>query len=520
MTRIGGQMRRLEALQDFTPTGTAEGEKHILDQVFVEQENFDKLVIPKPLSPIVLVGKKGTGKSAILDAVSVASLELGIPVARVSPRQIRLVSDQDDGSVAALTNSAYRGLVAAVVTEMASSLTGLVQGDDRTLLSEGLKNGDLQRDLVSRLAKVLPRLAKPIIGDISLPDDNEAASLYKIKRVVKSKLERSTGAFYVLIDDTDQIADPGNTHHLNRIWGLLLAARDLAGLSERIRVVVTIREEVWRRLGRAGAGQRDQADHFEKLVVLLTPSNTLMHQIVEQRLSASAHHIGDVGFSDPWPLFFEGAGARIPTSNDFSSWSDLVVSRSRNRPRDAVQLLNSLATAAVDRRAQKIEQTDLDRVVPEFSKKRVEFLRNEVEEECPEIEKVVNSLAYAEFDQGSFKASFEKVRECLSRIPSLGITLFKRRLRPQNDEDFLLLLQFLFDYDVLNARISDVREKDKYRFARPSDNSMLISPGRWSDLQKIVWEVNPAFRDYLIGVQRDDQASRGLASKPRGSGRR
>jgi len=123
------------------------------------------------------------------------------------------------------------------------------------------------------------------------------------------------------------------------------------------------------------------------------------------------------------------------------------------------------------------------------------------------------------FDQGSFKASFEVIRASLLKIPSAGVTLFKRRLRPDNDDDFLLLLQFLFDYDILNARMSDIREKDGYRFIRPWDDLTLVSRGRWVDLQQIVWEVNPAFRDYLITVQDDDKARRGLASKPKGKGR-
>lgn len=512
-------MNNLSALQHFTPTGTSEGEKHILDQVFVEQEGFEKLVIPKPLSPIVLVGKKGSGKSAILDAITVTALSLGIPVARINPRSMRLTDSNDDGSVASHTNVAFEALVGAIVEKMASELRGLVTGDDKVLLEEGLKQGFIQRDLISRLSRILPRLAKPFIGDVNVELTKDNTSLGRVKQVITERLTAASSNFYVLIDDTDQVADPSKSAHLNRIWGLILAARDLAGLSERIRVVVTIREEVWRRLGRSGASQRDQADHFDKIIVRLTPSDGLMKAIVSQRLIASATYAGLADFENAWPFFFEGAGARAPTSKEFSSWSDLVVTRSRNRPRDAVQLLNSLASSAESRGAHKISQTDIDSVVPAFSKKRVEFLRNEAEEECPDVQKVVDTLANVAFDQGSFKASFEVIRGALRNVPGTGVTLFKRKLRVNDDDDFLLLLEFMFDYDILNARISDSRQKDGYRFIRPNDDPTLVSRGRWGDLQQIVWEVNPAFRDYLISVQ-DSHASRtGLASKPKGRAR-
>lgn len=513
-------MNNLDALQYFTPTGTAEGERHILDQVFVEQEDFDRLVVPKPMSPIVLVGKKGSGKSALLDAIAVTSLNLGVPVARIRPREMKLVGAEDDGSIASLTRVAFEALISSVAIVMAGELRGLISSDEKVLLEEGIRTGALRRDFVSKLSRVLPRLAKPIIGDVSgIVEEDQGAALARIRDVVRKKLDRSPGILYVLIDDTDQVADSGNPQQINRIWGLILAARDLAQVSERLRVVVTIREEVWRRLSRAGAGQRDQADHFDQLTVRLTPSEKLMHQIVAQRLIASAEYVGLSEFDDAWPFFFEGRGARIPTSKEFSGWGDLVVSRSRNRPRDAVQFLNSLATSAANRGSSKISQDDIDTVVPGFSKKRVEFLRNEAEEECPEVEKVVDSLADVEFDQGSFKASFQNIRAALLKVPSSGVTLFKRRLRPDNDDDFLVLLQFLFDYDIVNARMSDIREKDGYRFIRPWDDVTLVSRGRWSDLQQIVWEINPAFRDYLITVQGDENARRGLASKPRGRGR-
>jgi hypothetical protein len=210
-------------------------------------------------------------------------------------------------------------------------------------------------------------------------------------------------------------------------------------------------------------------------------------------------------------MFFEGRGALMPSSKEFSYWSDLIVIRSRERPRDAIQLVNLLATAALTRRGRKVEQIDLDNQIPVFSAQRVQFLATEAELECPQITTVVQQLAYIQFDHGSFKSTFEPLRQYLRRLPSaLAITLFGRNLRPDSDEDALSLLGYLFELGVLNARVADSREKDGYRHVFLREDPGLVTRARWNDLQSVVWEVNPAYRDYLMSVQAQAAVQKGL----------
>lgn len=62
--------------------------------------------------------------------------------------------------------------------------------------------------------------------------------------------------FYILIDDTDQIASPTNQIILIEYGPFLLASRSINEYCPNIKFIISIRDEVWRRLKRDGAGQK------------------------------------------------------------------------------------------------------------------------------------------------------------------------------------------------------------------------------------------------------------------------
>lgn len=503
----------LNALLAFCPTGTAEGEQHILRQAFVRAEEYGELMTPPPSSPRLLVGKKGSGKSAVIDfAVSV--LEEGkVPSILLKPLDIELPPMPRGASVGELTRLALDALLRAIAAKIGSELSGLLTPANKRLFDEAVAAGLKDRDSIEKLANVLPKLAKQWTEtDLSvvLPHETQATRK-QLEVAIRENLDESGSAIYLFLDDTDQIAAPDQTSDINRIWALLLATRELTRRIKKLRCIVSLREEVWRRLTTHEAGQRDQTDHFAPLVHRLNPTRGHIRQILVRRLNLAAARVSERLDSDPYPLFFDGVVVRMPSSEDLSSWSDTIISRCRDRPRDAVQLINALAKHAKSRRVEKVFEKDLHDVMPKFSEERVNFLSQELEYECPQIRDVIRSLARFEYDFGSFKMTTEVLRKQFKAVPSeFGLTAYGQRLQPGIDNDALVLLGLLFDNGVINARVSDTREKDGYRHIQPEDDPTLVSKARWNDLQAVVWEVNAVYRDYMIKVQREYAAKTGL----------
>jgi len=104
-------------------------------------------------------------------------------------------------------------------------------------------------------------------------------------------------------------------------------------------------------------------------------------------------------------MFFEGDSPRMPTSEQRSSWPDIIKTRSRERPRDAVQLINMLAKQAASPLPALITEDTLASVMPIYSKERADLLAQEFERECPSLDQVLRSFAGVEYDNGSFLAS-------------------------------------------------------------------------------------------------------------------
>jgi len=207
----------------------------------------------------------------------------------------------------------------------------------------------------------------------------------------------------------------------------------------------------------------------------------------------------------------------MPGSDVTTGWPDLIIIRSRERPRDAVQLINGCAQRALSTGLTLINEDVFASEMREFSRVRARLLEQEVEYECPEMEQIIRTLADINYDQSSFKATAEVIRKHLNSLGSaFSIHLFGSTLNPQSNEDNLFSLwRFLYSVGLLNARISDKREKDGYRHIFPSDDPSLVSKTRWNEMQAIVWEVSPAYRDHLINIQMQKQNQFGLPPQGR-----
>lgn len=505
----------LQQLSNWFPSGTAEGERAIIGRVFVYVNELGRLLSPPPGNPLLLLGRKGTGKSAIIEFAMQLLRDQDIPAIVLQPRDIPTSSLTDADSLGDMERKFHDIILSAIAAKLSEAGKGILHGDDAILHNEAIRSGHQSPDLIGKIARALPEIAKPIIKldfTKTLETFNESTKK-EIELAVKSRIKQQR--FHIFIDDTDQIANPEKSGHLNRIWGLLLAIRELASRIPELCAVVTLRDEVWQRLKREKAGARDQTDHFSNLIVPISSSNEHVQEIIEVRLTQAA--ICCQPNEGIYATFFEGQVARAPMSPDFRSWRDLIVVRSRKRPRDGIQLINALANHAMKPPSKaKIDEATFQAVMPGFSEQRAEWLSQEVEAEFPQALDVLRSFALINFEQGGFRLTADEMRDHLRRTSSqFGISIYGRSIRPDHEDDVFDLWRFLYLSDVINARVSDDREDDGYRHVDASQQPDLVSKARWNELQGMLWEVNPAFRDYLVARKTDHDAKFGLPIKKR-----
>ena len=126
-----------------------------------------------------------------------------------------------------------------------------------------------------------------------------------------------------------------------------------------------------------------------------------------------------------------------------------------------------------------------------------------------------------EYQEGGFRLSAEETKSHLATLPSrFSINLFGRTIRPSVEADIFDLWKFLYLSGVLNARVSDSSAREGYRHIVPEADPLLVSKARWNEMQQNLWEVNPAYRDFLISQQRENAKKIGLPiRRPRVKGR-
>ncbi|TAN49469.1 MAG: hypothetical protein EPN26_11265 [Rhodospirillales bacterium] len=505
----------LEEVRKWFPTGTAEGERDVLKKAFIHVNEFQRIISPPQGCPHLLIGKKGSGKSAIIDFAIQIFSKKNIPALLVKPQDLDTSQLANADSLGEISRKSSGIIISAIASKMAGNLSGLLSGDDSIIYNQAVNSGEKSPDIIGKFTRIISKLSKPLIdADLStvLPELSKSTR-NELQAAIHNKLSRDAKFFYLFIDDTDQVASPNLPGHLNRIWGLIIAVRSLSEQLPELRAIISLRTEVWERLRTDEAGQRDQTDHFTNLCIRLNVSNSHIKEIIARRLELAASKIG-CDSNNKFDCFFEGTHARAPYSEENRYWSDLIVVRSRQRPRDAVQLINALATRAISQSHKKINESDFQYVMPTFSNDRVKLISQEVDKECPAAEAIIRSFASCTYSFGGFSMSAEEAKEHIAKIPTMfGVVIYGKTIQPTNNDSTFQLWKFLYQTGILNARISDSSQPDNYRHIDPEADPTLVSLPRWNEMQKMVWEIHPAYRDFLVNLQKENQARTGLALK-------
>lgn len=493
--------------------GSAESEYSFLQDAYVLENTYSDVLASPFGSPCILVGKKGTGKTALLTYIKEMHSKGGVDCLFLRPDDIPLGEFLDSAARDSSTNkqAAFKALINVIAIRIGAKLKGLLGKKDKKLFDKAVEAGAQDRDNVQVLLGALKKL-----GSVATPYDieklmprNQVENTEGLLRVLRSNFDSAKHPYILLLDDIDQVVSGAGEAHINRIWGLLLAVRKLTNTIPNIKAVVTLRTEVWRQLKTARNGQRDQIDHFRPLVKLLDPSDDQIKEILIRRLALVSGKLGlNTSGERVVENFFSSSSVRLPGSGDeYRHWIDFLSKSSRGRPRDALQLIHSLCKVNRARdRDLILGDDDLEPALIGYSSERVEDIAKEFSNDCKELRDIIDS-----FSKGKFTLSTEEVRGALSNLPtSFSIRLRGKTLSQSNSDHLFALWSFLHEVGFLNPRVIDDRQDKGFRHILHGEDPYFVSPSRWNEMQKVEWEVHPAFRSYLSKRKMDENSRIGF----------
>jgi hypothetical protein len=374
-----------------------------------------------------------------------------------------------------------------------------LRGNAARLYNEAKAKGLAKGDVVQTSLDLISAISLPVskINGTLLAKELAASNSHQsLAGAISQHLLSSGSIFYLMIDDTDQLAAPDQNNHLNRIWGLILAVRRLIGDCPAIRPIVSMRSSVWTRLTSESVGQRDQTDHMRGYVIPLTASDKLMESIIRKRLLRATSDARLSG--DPYKVFFAQDTMTLPTSDDRRTWESFITKSARERPRDAIQLIKSMIDSANAASHIKIGSEDAGKAMIIYSSERVDDVVNEYSIDCRSVREIIDSLSDCDFE-----SSFEQIRKHMKTVPSIAsINIRGAVMRPDHDESAIAILGLMHEAGVVNGRVPDATMPRGFRHINFQDDANFVKMANWNDMQAATWEVHPAFRTYLIGIRR------------------
>ncbi len=492
-------MENLNLLKNYFIAATAESEDTFLDEVFVTSKDFYKIIEPIPGTMRILVGNKGSGKSAILERLLNGADKNKVPVIRITPANLVDLVFEESISPARIISIVRESVIKYMAIEYGRKMKGFLSEDDDRLFKEASKNGVAKKTLIDHLVEKLKPVGKGI-SDIdfdSMCGNENNTSCLKVS--IENRLAKNGKAFYVLMDDIDQIASVERRDRNDIIWGVLLAMFNIAQELCNVFPIITVRKEIWRQL-MVDNGNRDKYDQIRNMVYNLEPTKEDMIEIVEKRLSYCTQKNGiGVLNHNPYYYYFEGQDCKLPSTNERRTWSDYFISSSRGNPRDIIQLVNHLIVNAIKNERDRINDNDVEETSLAYSQERFNDLISQNKDFCTGLDHIVRSFS----KENKFEFTTEEIRAHISSAIGAGrVTINKHNINTNNPDDIFILWDVLSNIGFLNTQTIDNRQAKRYSFLKY--DSSLIKMSRWNDLQKYTWHIHPCYRSYLIDIQKQE----------------
>ncbi len=438
-----------------------------LREYYFKKNTFERITADLPLR--ILVGHKGTGKSALFKVAIAEDKENNILPILIKPDDIAELGKGDENFLLRIRQWKV-GLIRIIGAKVFNEL-GLYSDTVAAKLS---KFGVKIISLVSESVKSIDEKINITPGQRML-----------INNFLKTK------TINVYIDDLDRGWE-GKKDDILRISALLNSIRDLANDNKGIKFRVSLRSDVYF-LVRTSDESTDKIEgsvvwfrwtNHEIFVMLLKRVMTFCSEPVnEESLMKSSQHLISYHLDVIMEKRFQG----------FGKWENIpmykvLMSLTRKRPRDLVKLCTLAAREAHMRKSNIIKTEHFQSIFEEYSQGRIQDTINEYKTELRNIENLLFGMKPNKKSRklaDSFTFTTQQLHQKISNIMEQNNFKFSNGKITNNKT----LSQFLYKINFLTARkVLDNGEIQRKYF---EENRYLSS--NFVDFG-YDWEIHPAFR--------------------------
>ncbi len=458
-----------------------------LKEYFLKKDTYDSMFADLPVR--ILVGHKGTGKSALFRVLMADEEERGSLVVKIKPDDIAEIC-LDQSNFLLRIREWKDGLNRIIIEKSISQFGPPEESIWNTITRKGISTIDYLTSISGKL--------KDFVNASEI--QKKCAERYlKNHRVV------------VFLDDLDRGWE-GEKDDVTRISALLNAIRDLASENNGLKFKIALRSDVYY-LVRTSDESTDKIEgsvvwckwtNHEILVMLIKRILTYNHQQADYNsLSHSDQFHLSTYLDEVFTRKFEGLGK---WANTFTY--KVLMSMIRKRPRDLVKICALAASHAYSAKSNIIRTDDLRASFDEYSQGRLQDTINEYKSELHNIQDLLLEMKPTTKEKREKKGFVYTTAELKAKLHSImqhRKFYLAGKLATENS-----LLNFLYKINFITARkLVDGEEIQRKYF---EENRYLTNASVDFGYD---WEVHPAFRWALqpddfngifgrLSIQKDD----------------
>ena len=438
-----------------------------LKDYYFKKDAFDRVVADLPIR--ILVGHKGTGKSALIKIAIYEEKEKGNLPILIKPDDIAELGKNDENFLLRVRQWKY-GLIKIIGSKVLNEL-GLYNDNLATRLTQfGIK-------LVSFVSESITTLKDQV--------DLLPAQIKLVNNFLQTK------KIIVYIDDLDRGWE-GKKDDIIRISALLNSIRDMANENPGLIFKIALRSDVYY-LVRTSDESTDKIEgsvvwlrwtQHEILVMLIKRVLTYFGETADEKvLMKSPQHYLCYNLDPVFERTFSGKG----------KWSNVpmykvIMSLIRKRPRDLVKLCSLAAQEAYSDNSSLIKTAHFETIFEEYSQGRIQDTINEYKTELPNIDKLLFGMKPVKKQKIAADSYIYTTTELQSKINNImqqASFVFANGRSVTAKE----LANFLYKINFITARkvVDDGEIQRKYFQENRYLSSHFVDFG-------YDWEVHPAFR--------------------------